>query len=872
MKKKLSPAQQQYADLKKQHEDCLLFFRLWDFYEVFYDDAHICHKVLSITLTARNKNAPNPIPMAWIPYHALEKYVPKLIENWYKIALAEQVWLPEKGKIVERKVTQIITPATYVWSKYQENVVVWLSTTTSWKNVLYHVARWDLTLWIYKTFTVNTVTRLISYLQWLSPNEIILDRSFVDRKWLLNDDKFSFDVPLTYFDVPYDCDSYLTEHLCVWTLTWYWDALVWWRWAAFCLLVMYFVHTQKKQMWAIHSLSYASADNQVMFDDITKKNLEIFSSSYEWSRKYSLYWVLDTSKTPQGRRLFKRRLGSPTSDMSVLSSRLDAIEYFTNHEMSSKNVLEELKDIWDLSRMLYLILYKKQSALRVQNFAQQLISLCSNVDVMASVLRHNTVSKEWIRHITDLVSYLSMMLSMEVISDQEWYICSWVDVHLDELRSIAYNSDDLLLTYQQELVENSWVKNIKIKYIKNQWYSLEVTPKDTQQFEQCIDPNNPKKDFVRTQSLKWWQRFSSTYLVELQSAIFNARVSLNDYEEEVLRWVVKEIQKQSLFIYEYIDAIAFLDVVVSFSDLAQKKSYVRPSYSDTSEIQILDWRHPVVEHFLDKNTDFIPNDVVFDWLDVCHLITWPNMWGKSTYLRQNAIILLMAHVWLYVPATSAHVTILDGIFARVWSWDALAKNQSTFMTEMLEMSYILHNATNKSFVVLDELWRWTSTQDWLSLAKAIIVYMCRALKSKVLFATHYHELLSLGDTLTWCSNRSLQVFEKWDELVFMKKIIPWWVDKSYGLDVAQLAWIPFDVLQLAREYLLALHESRNGVSNGVRQIWLWSDQSQIDTTWWEEGVSLFLKRFVDLDISNMSPIEVMNWVDSFQREIGNDVS
>lgn len=879
MTKKLSPAQQQYADLKEQHKDCLLFFRLWDFYEVFYEDAHICHKVLSITLTARNKNAPNPIPMAWIPYHALEKYIPKLIENWYKIALAEQIWLPEKWKIVERQVTQIITPSTYVWNNVAENILVWVCHKKSSQGNDYHIAWWDMTLWTYKTFSFETCDSLVEYLRWLQPREIVIDRDFLDKDKLLEYITTSLDgdIPISYVDVPHDVDAYLLHHLRVGTLVWYWNALMWWRARAFSLLIEYFLHTQKVELRTIHSLSYASVDKSVKLDTITQKNLELFSSSYEWSKKYSLFWVLDVSKTPQWRRLFKHRLGTPTSNEQTLVWRLDAIEYFINHNACAQRIIAQLKDVWDLARLIHLILYKKQSALRVQNFAQQIIALCEDQDVLWAIVRHNHLSEEDLNVMKNISEYLSSMLVMENISDFEWYILSWVDDRLDELRSITYHSDDLLLKYQQELVSGSWVSNIKVKYIKNQWYSLEVTPKDIDAFELMIDPTDKKNDFIRTQSLKWWQRYTSTYLSELQKKIYESRQKLTEREEAILWNIISEIQKYIEVIYAFVDAIAFIDVVVSFSDFSQKRWYVRPLYSQKKEIEIRDWKHPVVEFFLDKSTDFVPNDVTFFSSDLCHIITWPNMWWKSTYLRQNAIILLMAHVWLYVPASYARVMLVDWIFARVWSWDALAKNQSTFMTEMLEMSYILHHATDRSFVVLDELWRWTSTSDWLSLARSIVVYMCRNLKSKILFATHYHELLQLENELPWCSNWSLRVYENDDEIVFMKKIIRWWISKSYGLDVAQLAWIPAEVLTMAKDQLLLFQGNKKQKSweEYPMQVWFWWSHSQ-DMRDSErvckscESNAVLVKRLRELDISRMSPLDVMNWVNSMKTEFWDE--
>ena len=822
MIKKLSPAQQQYMDLKSDHEDCLLFFRLWDFYEVFYDDAHICHKVLSITLTARNKNAPDPIPMAWIPHHALEKYLPKLIEAGYKVALAEQIGIPEKGKIVERKVTQIITPSTYVSTQVTEKILVWVSC----KDEEFHLARWDVTLWMFSTYSVSSFGDLCQYLLSLRPVEVVVDVHIPEKNTLCDWIREELQVPFSYAETPHDTIQFLQQQLRVSTLEWYGRVFWSWRWEAFSLLVLYFIQTQKTSLWTIHSLTYALSDDRVTLDPITIKNLELFSSSYEWSKKHSLYWVIDTCRTSPWKRLLKSRLSQPTSNMQILSSRLSAISYFVDENEIRNEFLSVFADVWDLSRQLYQNVYKKPSARRLQNFSSQLQVILSNDHIVVCLKKFELLSFDEINLCKELTAYLTSMLNVDLVSDEKWYISAWIDEQLDELRAVAYHSDDLLLTYQQELVRESWISNIKIKFIKNQWYSLEVTPKDRDLFEKMIDAEDSNKDFVRTQSLKWWQRYSSTYLSELQERILSAQEQVVVYEKKILTEIVSRTSSESEVLYRFIDGVAFLDLVSSFAELSIKNSYSCPEFSEWWWIDIRDWKHPVVEHFLDHNSSFIPNDMLFSSDEFCHLITWPNMWGKSTYLRQNALIVLMAHAWLYVPASYAKIRLVDWIFARVWSWDLLAKNQSTFMTEMIEMAYILHHATENSFIILDELWRWTSTYDWLSLAKSIVVYLCQEVKANILFATHYHELLELEASLTWCSNWSLQVYEDGDDVVFMKKIVPWWVSKSYGLDVARLAGIPASVLDLARKELAQLETLRServlAPSDGGVQTWFWS--------------------------------------------------
>ncbi len=869
--KKLSPAQQQYADLKQAHQDCLLFFRLGDFYEVFHEDAKLAHKVLGITLTARNKQSENPIPMAWIPHHSLEKYVPQLIEAGIKIAIAEQVGLPSPGQIVERKVTQVITPGTYVGESRAQQ---WIFAVSQSGNT-YHCAWWDFTLGEYVTKTCSSLDELRSELQSVGPVELVLDTDLVDHQEIAARGD-QWDLVVTTLWIPYDTEQFLYSQLWVTNLSGFGKALEWWRISAAALLFNYFVSIQKRDVWAVHSLSRASSDQKVHLDAITIKNLELFASSYEGSQAHSLYGILDTCATAMGSRLIAQYLREPLMNQELISQRASRITRYREHQQEAKEIQTVMKPLIDLPRLLTSIMYKKASALKVQNLAAILSTVIFHEVVSEALSEKASLDARSRDQLKQLSWYLSNWISDEAIMEQKNFIKEGADEEVDRLRHIAYSSDELLLKYQQDLVQQSWVTNVKVKFVKNQWYSIEVTPKDIEQFEGIINPEHEQFDFVRTQSLKWGQRYVSTFLGTLQQSILEASEKLITREQELLLQIIAEIQTHHEILFSLSDALGILDLSTSHALFSVIHERSCPEMTQDWDLIIKEGKHPVVQKFLDPKEQFIPNDLKQSEDDFFHLITGPNMWGKSTFLRQHALIVLLAHAWFMVPAASARISIVDGIFARVWSWDVIAKNQSTFMTEMIEVSNILHHATQKSFVVLDELGRGTSTYDGLALAKAITVYICQNIKAKCLFASHYHELTWLEWVVSWFSNRHARVLETDQEVVFMKKIIKGGASKSYGIDVAKLAWVPQEVLGLASTYLDALEQGKleNVNPKEIAQQWslfwvavesAWSLPSNVHQQ--SNAYAWILSKLKKININDTTPIDLMKQIDEIQQEI-----
>lgn len=806
MSKARTPAQQQRYDLKQQYPDCLLLFRLGDFYELFHEDAHIAHKELAITLTAKNKKSDNPIPMAWIPHHAVDKYIPKLIGAWYKLAIAEQVGEVTPWSVVERKIVEIITPWTYIQEDTDSADI--LACRFWWESAnQYHCAWWDYSLWTFRTKSLGSFKDCLWFIDRVAPKELIIDHAIPERD---NFEKRAqqADYIVSIYDHPSEVDTYLQGVLGVDTLAWFWSWLRWWRKHAVATLFSYLQHYQNTKDLYVHSIEDESVQEHVTIDPISLKNLEVFRSSYEWTEKHALFWVINTCVTTQGKRQLKEYLLYPLRDRKAIQDRLDLVKYFATHA-SRDPIVKHCRWIIDIPRVISRIVYKSPSPFLVHNLMEVLKHIFWN-DVFIAAIQKVGLSDEELSDLQTVKKTLSEALRSDFESDERDFIQPWFDAEVDKLRHTMSSADTTLRDYYTYLKELSQLQSLKLTYTKNQWYAITVSNKEADAFQTFFDPDSSKLDFVRTKSLKSSQRYTSSHLDTIQDNLLHAQDALHDEEYRVLKGLIDTIQ-------DYRDQIEALSKAIAMVDIFSMISYrLSEGWSlpeclgsfdpdtDGERFAISEWRHPVVEAFLPDDEQFIPNDYHSSDETFFQLITWPNMGWKSTYLRQNALILLLAHCWFPVPAKKASFHLIDWIFARVWSGDALAQNQSTFMTEMIEMSFILRNASSDSFIVLDELWRWTSTYDGMALAEAITVYICQELRASTLFATHYHELIGLEWTLWWLINKSVGVYENANDVVFLKKIIDWWASKSYWIDVAKLAWMPEDIVDQARRILQRL--------------------------------------------------------------------
>lgn len=876
----LTPAMQQYQEMKKQNADCVLFFRIWDFYEVFFEDAKICHDVLDLVLTSKNKNSENPIPMAGIPHHSIDKYIPKLISYGYKVAIAEQITDPKPWKLVQREITQIITPWTYIqeWiKKFNYMLSITKRENKNWE--IYHISWGDFTLGEYQTKSFSSLWEVQKRILTLAPTEVIIDIDFPEKDAISSPIQQYINCLISVYEVPSDPELFLSNIAKVQSLWSFWQAVESGRLQAIALLLHYIKHTQQQNLANVTKIAYHVQNWCVLLDDITIKNLEIFSSSYENNEAYSLFWVLDQTKTSAWARFLRYCLSNPINSLSELQKRQSYISHYQESDFSSL-ILKNLWNTFDLQKLISTILYKKVNPipfLKLRSTLKIFFDSCEDSYIMKNELIYLWLSDDDIETLQSL--YLDLKNSLkddEEIVNWENFIADWRNAEIDELRNIAFHSDDLLLQYQQILAKQSWIWNVKLKYVTNQWYYIELTTKDSQQFEEALwiwksIQEDEKFNLYRRQTLKWNQRYSSVYLEKLQEDIVSARNKLEKLENQLLMQLWTVISSKNIALSNFAQKISEMDVFCSHAIFAYENKYVQPNLNKNNYIEIIWWRHPVIESYLPKDLQFIPNDLNIWELpspkdhELIHVITWPNMWWKSTYLRQSALIVLLAHCWLCVPAISAKIWLVDGIFARVWSGDVIAKNQSTFMTEMIEVSNILNNATNQSFIIFDELGRWTSTYDWLALTSAILQYVVKTIKAKTLIATHYHELINLEKEYPEVHNYSVSVYETDKEVLFMKKIVKWWANKSYWVDVAKIAGIPSEVLELAREILKWFEKNqKNSINHHVISAPLFEidnrDNEKI------QKYESFQRKINELDINNMTPMQALQKL----LEIKND--
>lgn len=856
----LTPAQQQYHDLKQTVPDCILFFRLGDFYEVFHEDAKICSKILDIVLTARNKHNPDPIPMAGIPHHSADKYIHKLIHHGYKIAIAEQISQPTPGKIVSREIARIITPATYLSETSKSTATIAAITYQYTDYGLYHIARGDFVVGEYSTWSYATIEDTIKYCLLLNPQELIIDIDLPERDHIHSHYYLSKALMTTY-DRPHDSIEYVRQIIGIQTLESYGSACLSGRVHALWLLFHYLSYTQKHSLSLVSRISYISADQQLLVDTTTLKNLEIITTSYDQTEKNSLFDMINHTQTAMGSRLLKKWILHPSTNRSLINNRLNTIQYYVEHNEYCNIILSLLKWIIDIPKIISLIVQRHITPGLLSKL-RSVLGYVLHHDLQQELNNRHNCPVSTLQQIESLYKYLCRIIKSDPVSDDTNYIADGVDENIDHLRAIAYHSDDLLLEYQQYLIQATGISSIKLKYVLNQWYAIEISNKDRISFESKAISWNEKMDFIRRQTLKGSERYLSPYLDHLQQDVLRAKEQLSIAEKTMLLAIKDLIQQHIGDVAMISEAVAHCDIATSFAQLSRVRKYCKPLFQQPSWwsiIHIVWWRHPVVEQILPHQTPFIPNDLVFKqqdstlpyqriiaWyshenssghdsnLSVCvHIITWPNMGGKSTYLRQNALIVLMAHCGLWVPAQEVRLSLFDAVFARIGSWDNQIKQQSTFMTEMIEVSNIINNATENSFIVFDELWRWTSTYDGLALTDSIITYIATTLRSKTLVATHYHELIDLSNAYPQIENYSVGVYETDKEIVFLKKIVAGWANKSYGIDVATLAGIPQIIIKQAKKRLIQLQQPANH--------WSLDIISQQDTLRWTDVLSTIPK-------------------------------
>ena len=874
---------QQYIDTKQQYQDCILLYRLGDFYEMFYDDALTASKALDITLTGKSCGQEEKAPMCGVPYHAVEGYLNKLVSLGYKVAICEQVEDPKQTRgIVRREVVRIVTPGTNLNMQALEDGKNNYLMSIVWSDGAVGLSIADVTTGDYFVTEVEDGKKLVDEINKYMPSEIICNDAFLVSGIDVEDLKDRLGITIYALDhVCFDevnCVKCLQKHFHVSSMDGlgikdFPNGVI-----AAGSLLQYLYENQKTSLAHFTHLTPYLTSRYMLLDSSTRRNLELTETLREKQKKGSLLWVLDKTKTAMGARMMRSWLEQPLVSKTEIEKRLDGVEELCGDALLRDEIREYLSPVYDLERLLGKVSYRTANPrdfLALQTSLSMLPHIKTVLqDVRTPALREIETQIDDLGDICDLIGR-AIVEEPPIAIREGGMIREGFDTDIDALRHAKTEGKTWLTQLEEADRERTGIKNLRIKYNKIFGYYFEVTNSYL---------NLVPEDYVRRQTLANAERYTTPRLKELEDMILNAEDKLCALEYDAFCRIRETIAGQIERIQQTAKAVARLDVFASFSLTAERSRYVRPKLNEKGVIDIKEGRHPVVEQMI-QNDMFIANDTYLDNDHSCiSIITGPNMAGKSTYMRQSALIVLMAQIGSFVPARQADIGIVDRIFTRVGASDDLASGQSTFMVEMNEVANILRNATANSLLILDEIGRGTSTFDGLSIAWAVIEHISdrKLLGAKTLFATHYHELTELEGKMNNVNNYCIAVREKGDDIVFLRKIVKGGADKSYGIQVARLAGVPDVVIERAKEIVEQL--SDNDITEKVQMIAAGSTEEKKEkkkVTRYDEldmtQMSLFdavpdeavLHELEELDITNLTPLEALNTLHRLQSRLKN---
>lgn len=879
----LTPMMQKYIETKKEYSDCILFYRLGDFYEMFFDDALVASKELEITLTGKSCGLEERAPMCGIPFHAVEGYLTKLVSKGYKVAICEQVEDPKLAKgIVKREVIRVVTPGTNLNVQSLEatknNYLLCIVYTTN--KIGISIA--DVTTGDYYLTEVEDTKKLNDEIMKYTPSEIICNEPFYVSGFDIEELRNRLHIPINALEAHlFDddgCRRLLLRHFHVNTLIGLGIEDFPVGMIAAGALLSYLYDTQKTELNQFTHIYPYLTSKYMLLDSSTRRNLELTETLREKQKRGSLLWVLDKCRTAMGARLLRSRLEQPLIEKSEMELRLDAIAELNGSSVSRDELREYLNSIYDLERLLCKVTYKTANPRDFIALRNSLVYLPAIKNVLKEFTAKELVDIEAeCDALADIYGLIDNAIVEEPpISIREGgMIQDGFDPDIDMLRKAKTEGKQWLAALEEEERQRSGIKTLKVKYNKVFGYYFEVTNSYLSMVPE---------DFIRKQTLTNGERFTTPKLKELEDTILNAEDKLTTLEYDLFCKIREAIARELDRIQRTAKAIAKLDVYASLSYVAEQNHYVRPKLNEKGVIDIKDGRHPVVEKMISNNL-FVANDTYLDNGDHCiSIITGPNMAGKSTYMRQTALIVLMAQIGCFVPAKSANIGVVDRIFTRVGASDDLASGQSTFMVEMNEVANILRNATANSLLILDEIGRGTSTFDGLSIAWAVIEHISnrKLLGAKTLFATHYHELTELEGKMHNVNNYCIAVKESGDDIVFLRKIIKGGADRSYGIQVAKLAGVPDLIIDRAKEIAKQLGENditdkvqmistedKSGVKSKKTTVHLdevdLAQMSLFDTVTDEDVV----KELMEIEVNLMSPLDALNTLYRLQNKLKN---
>ncbi len=854
MSEEYTPIRQQYLDIKKQYPDTILFFRLGDFYETFDQDAEITSRELDLVLTSRNVAKGSRVPMAGIPYHAVENYLARLIEKGYHVAICEQVGEQPKKGLFDRKVVRVITPGTLIepglLKSDSNNYLMALVVIQDRIGIAYA----DITTGEFAATQISGThveNELQAEITRLSPAEILIPDSFEHP---FPESLHVTPVPAYTFD-PAKAAEALQEHFKVATLKGFGLSENSLSVRAAGAIIQYLQKNQPGSLKLLTGISSYTTEEFMVLDASTRRNLELTESLRTNEIKGSLLDVLDSTVTPMGKRAMRQWVSKPLTNQAAIQARLNAVQAFVDQGMIRAELRAKLKGLNDMERLINRIsggmaIPRDLTALR--SSVQKMPEIIALAEPLSDVI--DPVIQRF--HSLDAVRRL---LETAITDDppatlmNTGVIRRTYSPELDQVLNESQHAREWMAGLEVAERERTGIKTLKVSYNKVFGYYIEISRGSADQ---------APPEYIRKQTLVNAERFITPEMKEYEALILHAEERIREIENRLFYQICSEISQYALEILDTARSIAVLDVLASLAETAALNRYVKPEINDSLSIEIIGGRHPVVEHTLSGSTRFIPNDLAIGTDSFIHVITGPNMSGKSTFLRQAAIIVLMAQMGSFVPATEARIGLVDRIFTRIGAQDEIHAGLSTFMVEMVEAANILNNCSRRSLLILDEIGRGTSTYDGLSIAWAIIEYIHNApdLKARTLFATHYHELTQLADALPGVANFNVAVTENSGEVVFLHKIIPGAADRSYGIHVAQIAGLPSPVISRANEILKQLEEQSEAQME-IREV------PTYQLTLFPE-TNPIIDALSKLDINSISPIEAINLLYEWKNRFG----
>lgn len=874
-----TPMMQHYLKTHEEYKDCILFYRLGDFYEMFFDDAKVVSKELELTLTGKSCGAEERAPMCGIPYHAAETYLTRLVKKGYKVAICEQVEDPKLAKgMVKREVTRVVTLGTTLNAQALDETKNNYIMCIAYIGDHYGISSADITTGDYYVTEVDSERKLLDEVNKYQPTEIICNEAFYISGIDIDDMKNRMGIVIYSLDAWYFSDETaqmtLKDHFKVRDLEGLgladYDSGV----VAAGALLKYLYETQKTTLSNLVAIHPYTTGKFMIIDSSTRRNLELVETLREKQKRGSLLWVLDKTRTAMGARTLRSFVEQPLIERTEIEERYDAIDEFNTNAITREEIREYLNPVYDLERLITRVTYQTANPRDLIAFRNS-IHMLPPIKTLMSDFQSPLLKRlyEQMDTLDELYELIERSIAEEppLTLHDGGILKEGYNEEVDRLRKAKTDGKSWLADLEAKEREKTGIKNLKIKYNKVFGYYLEVT----NSFKDLVPDY-----FTRKQTLANAERFITPELKELEDVILGAEDKLIVLEYELFREVRQKVADEVVRIQKTAKAVAQIDVFASLATVAEQNNYCRPKLNEKGLIDIKDGRHPVVERMI-QNEMFVANDTYLDnGSNRVSIITGPNMAGKSTYMRQSALIVLMAQIGSFVPAKSAKIGIVDRIFTRVGASDDLASGQSTFMVEMSEVANILRNATSNSLLILDEIGRGTSTFDGLSIAWAVVEHISnpRLLGAKTLFATHYHELTELEGKLNSVNNYCIAVKEKGDDIVFLRKIVKGGADKSYGIQVAKLAGVPDNVIERAKEIVEEL--SNNDITEIVQNISAEGGSKRSKPKLDEvdlEQISLLdtmdndtiLNELKELDLGQMTPIEAMNKLYELQNKVKN---